>query len=44
MAQKINQLLQSESLRNEIAEHGYIYAEKFKKEIIAKQLMSIYTS
>lgn len=44
MAQKINQLLQSESLRNEIAEHGYIYAEKFKKEIIAKQLMSIYAS
>lgn len=44
MAQKINQLLQSESLRNEIAEHGFIYAEKFKKEIIAKQLMRIYTS
>jgi len=42
LADKINELLHSEKLRKEIADKGYIYAEKFRKEKITKQLIEIY--
>jgi glycosyltransferase involved in cell wall biosynthesis len=44
LADKINELLNSEKLRNEIADKGYIYAEKFHKVKITKQLIEIYES
>jgi len=44
LADKINELLNSEKLRNEIADKGFLYAEKFHKEKITKQLIEIYES
>jgi glycosyltransferase involved in cell wall biosynthesis len=42
LADKINELLNSEKLRKEIADKGFLYAEKFHKEKITKQLIEIY--
>ena len=43
LASKINELLSSESLKKEMSEKGFLYAEKFHKAKIAQQLMEIYT-
>ena len=44
MAQKINEVLSNEGQREQIIEHGFVYAEKFHKAVITKQLMEIYTT
>ncbi len=43
LASKINELIISESLKKEMSEKGFLYAEKFHKVKIAQQLMEIYT-
>lgn len=43
LAQKINEILVSESLKKEMSEKGFIYAEKFHKVKIAQQLMDLYS-
>jgi glycosyltransferase involved in cell wall biosynthesis len=42
LAQKINEILDSENLKKDISEKGFLYAEKFHKNKIAEQLMEIY--
>jgi glycosyltransferase involved in cell wall biosynthesis len=42
LAQKINEILDSENLKKDISEKGFKYAEKFHKNKIAEQLMEIY--
>ncbi len=44
MAQKINEVLNNESLHKKITENGFVYAEKFHKAVTTKQLMEIYTT
>ncbi len=44
MAQNINAILNSASLHYKIAESGFVYAEKFQKAVIIKQLMEVYTT
>lgn len=43
LAQKINEILVSESLKKEMSDKGFIYAEKFHKVKIAQQLMDLYS-
>ena len=43
LAQKINEILVSESLKKEMSDKGFSYAEKFHKIKIAQQLMDLYT-
>jgi glycosyltransferase involved in cell wall biosynthesis len=42
LAEKINLLLNSETLRNEIAEKGYEYAKRFHPKNVTAQVMEIY--
>jgi glycosyltransferase involved in cell wall biosynthesis len=42
LAQKINEILDSENLKKDISVKGFKYAEKFHKNKIAEQLMEIY--
>ena len=42
LAEKINELLQSENLRKEIAENGFAFAEKFHKNKLSEQLLDLY--
>ena len=42
LAQKINEILDSENLKKDISAKGFKYAEKFHKNKIAEQLMEIY--
>jgi glycosyltransferase involved in cell wall biosynthesis len=42
LAEKINILLGSETLRNQIAEKGFQYAQKFHPKNITKQVMDLY--
>jgi glycosyltransferase involved in cell wall biosynthesis len=44
LAEKINDLLGSETLRGQMAKKGFEYARKFHPENITKQLMSLYKS
>jgi glycosyltransferase involved in cell wall biosynthesis len=41
---KIILLLENENLRNEIAQKGFNFAQKFNDEQIAKELMTLYKS
>jgi len=43
LAQKINEIIDSEKIKKDMAEKGLLYAEKFHKNKIAEQLMEIYT-
>lgn len=43
LAEKINLLLNSETLRNQIADKGFEYAKQFEPQNITKQLMDLYT-
>ncbi len=43
LAEKINLLLNSESMCKQIAEKGFEYAQKFHPENISKQLISLYS-
>lgn len=44
LSEKINYLLQNESVRNEITEKGFQFVQKFNDEVIAKQIMQTYKS
>jgi glycosyltransferase involved in cell wall biosynthesis len=44
LAEKINALLNSETLRKQIAETGFEYAKKFQPETITKQLIELYSA
>lgn len=42
LSENINRLLDSESLRNQISEKGFLYAKKFHPKVITQQMMEIY--
>ena len=42
LAEKINLLINSESMRNQMAEKGFEYAQNFHPSTISKQLISLY--
>jgi glycosyltransferase involved in cell wall biosynthesis len=44
LAEQINFLLNSENTRQQIADKGYEYAQKFHPAKITKQLMDLYSS
>jgi glycosyltransferase involved in cell wall biosynthesis len=43
MAVKIEELLNDENLRKEIADKGFEFVQKFKDDVIAKEIMQCYT-
>jgi glycosyltransferase involved in cell wall biosynthesis len=43
LAEKINALLGSESIRNQVVEKGFEYAQQFHPSVITKQLMKLYS-
>lgn len=44
LAEKTNTLLNSASLREQMAEEGFAYAQKFHPKVISAQVMELYTS
>jgi glycosyltransferase involved in cell wall biosynthesis len=44
LAEKINDLLGSEKLRNEIAKKGFDYAQRFHPRTVTSQIMNVYKS